>query len=488
MRQLFTRFAFFSCCLVCWGISLAQDSSSLYGKVYNLPEKFFNSINQKSQKLQDQLSRQTEKYLERLYKRESRLKRKLDKLDPDISNKLFNGTGEQYKALIRMIKEVSNDKTGIEGEYLANIDSLTGCLLFLQQNNHLIRVSGELKEKIQTASSQLNQLQSKFHQSERIKEFIRQRKEQIKSVLGEYKGITRNVLKNFNQFSKESYYYSQQIREYKQLLNNPERGQQKLLSLLKRLPAFQQFMKDHGELAGLFAVPANYATAQGLTGLQTRDLVQQLIQNQNSSGGPNAGQIFSQNIQTAQAQLNQFKDKLNQLGGGSGDIEMPDFERNDQRTKTFLKRLEYSSNLQTTKANSFFPTTTDLGLSVGYKLNKKNVIGIGSSYKLGWGKDVRHINLSSEGISFRSFADVRLKGSFYASGGFEYNYQKPFAAFRQLYHLNTWQQSGLIGVSKIISIRSKLFKKTKLQLLWDFLSYRQRPNTQPIKFRVGYNF
>jgi hypothetical protein len=52
----------------------------------------------------------------------------------------------------------------------------------------------------------------------------------------------------------------------------------------------------------------------------------------------------------------------------------------------------------------------------------------------------------------------------------------------------SWQQSGLIGLSKIISVKTKFFKKTRLQLLWDFLSYEQVPKAQPIKFRVVYNF
>lgn len=91
--------------------------------------------------------------------------------------------------------------------------------------------------------------------------------------------------------------------------------------------------------------------------------------------------------------------------------------------------------------------------------------------------------------------DVKLKGSFYASGGFEYNYQPvadslissstPGTNWKDV---SSWQQSGLVGLSKIISVKSKFFKKTKLQLMWDFLSYQQVPRTQPVKFRVGYNF
>ena len=34
----------------------------------------------------------------------------------------------------------------------------------------------------------------------------------------------------------------------------------------------------------------------------------------------------------------------------------------------------------------------------------------------------------------------------------------------------------------------KVLKKTKVQFLWDFLSYKQVPQTTPLKFRVGYSF
>ncbi|MBS1918297.1 MAG: hypothetical protein JST87_18670, partial [Bacteroidetes bacterium] len=143
---------------------------------------------------------------------------------------------------------------------------------------------------------------------------------------------------------------------------------------------------------------------------------------------------------------------------------------------------------QTTKSSTFFPTTTDIGVSLGYKINDQNVIGIGSSYKIGWGTDIKHINLSSQGIGLRSFIDLQIKKSFFASGGFEYNYQQPFYSIADLHTFSNWQQSGLIGISKIVSLNTKVFKKTKLQLLWDFLSYQQIPKTQPFKFRIGYNF
>lgn len=72
------------------------------------------------------------------------------------------------------------------------------------------------------------------------------------------------------------------------MLNEPERMVQKGLSLLNKLPAFTQFMKQHSELASLFRLPDNYGTPQSLAGLQTRAQVQQQIQTQLASAGPNA--------------------------------------------------------------------------------------------------------------------------------------------------------------------------------------------------------
>jgi hypothetical protein len=380
------------------------------------------------------------------------------------------------------------------GAYIPMIDSVKTSLAFLDKNNAILGQGKEVTDKLKGSVSQVNQLQSRLQQSEQIKAFIQQRKQQIKSSLSKFSSLPQGIMNDFTGFNKEAYYYSAQLKEYKDMLNDPDKLIQKGLSLLNKLPAFTQFMKQNSELASLFRLPDNYGTPQSLAGLQTRSQVQQQIQTQLAGAGPNAQQYLQRNLQGAQSQLNQLKDKMNKLGGsGSGDMEMPDFKPNNQRTKNFWQRLEYGSNIQTAR-NNFFPTTTDLGLSVGYKLTDKSVVGIGASYKMGWGKDIKNISISSQGMGLRSYMDVKLKGSFYASGGFEYNYQPINAdslsstAVMNWKDVSSWQQSGLVGVSKIISIKSKFFKKTKLQLMWDFLSYQQVPRTQPVKFRVGYNF
>ena len=183
-----------------------------------------------------------------------------------------------------------------------------------------------------------------------------------------------------------------------------------------------------------------------------------------------------------------MQNKLSSLGAGSGDMQMPDFKPNDQHNKRFWKRLELGTYLQTTPATSLYPTYSDLGLTLAYQLGHSNTIGIGASYKLGWGTPLQHIAISSQGAGLRSFIDIHLKKTFSLSGGFEMNYLTPFKRFQDLRALSAWTQSGLIGFTKTVSMKNRVFRKTQLSFLWDFLSYYQTPKTQPIIFRVGYGF
>ncbi len=144
-----------------------------------------------------------------------------------------------------------------------------------------------------------------------------------------------------------------------------------------------------------------------LAGLQTRASVQTLIQQQVSAGGPNAQAQIQQNLAQAHAEINKLKEKINQFGGSS-DRAMPDFKVNSKKTKSFLNRLEFGSNLQFEKSRNVLPSATNIGLSLGYKLNDKSIIGMGMSYKVGMGT-IRHIVITHEGIGLRSFACTTVK-------------------------------------------------------------------------------
>lgn len=482
--------------------SRGQSVDSLAGKLANFPSKFFNKIQGKEADLNKQLSRQTEKYLQKMVAREARLKKKLEKNgDTTAAQTLFAGDpAQRYAALLKKLQTDSSIAfKGASGAYSPYSDSLHGALSFLNGNSQLLNASKLPPGDIQSSLNQYGQLQNKLQDADGIQQFMQQRKTQIGEYLSQYSHLPSGITDEYNAYNKQLYYYGEQVKAYKDMLNDPDKLMAKALQLLDQLPSFSSFMRSNSFLSGLLSMRGSNGAAgagtPGMTtasptvqGLATRDQVLAAIQGQVGVGGPNASSLAQQSVGSAQGEIDQLRDKLNGSGGNGGNIDMPDFKPNNQKTKSFLKRLEFGTNLQTTHGNYYFPTTTDLGVSLGYKVNDKSTIGVGASYKVGWGSDIGHVSVSSQGAGLRSFVDVQMKKSLYASGGFEYNYQQPFASTQNLKDLSNWQQSALIGVSKMISVKTRVFKNTKIQLLWDFLSYQQVPKAQPLVFRVGYTF
>ena len=493
--------------LLCFALSTsyAQTDESPADKVVNFPSRLLNRIQAKTASLNARLTRQTESYLQKMQRQEERMRQKLSSVDSAAAQQLFAGSAEGYAALARRMEtDTGGHGRTYSGVYLPYLDSLQGSIAFLRQNPQLMAgvgggqpaaggtllagVGAGQVAQLQGANQQIQAYESKLMDGDQVKAYIQQRKQLIGQYIAQHTSLQGLLGKSYAGMNQEVYYYSQQLRAYKEMWNNPDQILQKALTLLNRLPAFQAFMKNNSLLGSLFKVPGNYGAAQAVSGLQTREQVAQLVQNQVSAGGAAGASSLESNLQSAEAQLDGYKSKLGALGAGNGDMDMPNFKPNDQKTKTFWKRLEYGTNFQTTHNSTYFPMTTDLGLSLAYKLGHNNLIGVGASYKLGWGNGIQDIAFSSQGVGLRSFLQIHIKGSFSATGGFEYNYTTPFNSYKQIKQLQYWTKSGLIGVTKTVSLKSRVFKNTSVSLLWDFLSYQQVPQTQPILFRIGYTF
>jgi len=463
----------------------SQDSTG-HPDISQIPSKYFDAVSKKANTLQEKLDNKSQKVLDRMQKQEAKLQKKLAKIDSLATHNIFSNSANKYNQLKEKLKS-----TGKLSQYIPKLDTLATSFKFLDQHPEFLNNVKDAKEKLADASEKLNDFKDKLKNAEDIKQFLKERKQYLKEQLEKF-----GFAKELKKINKEVYYYSQQIKEYKEIFKDPVKAERKAIELLSKTKLFQDFMKKNSFLAGLFRIPEDPNDPRylaNLTGLQTRAQVNQLVQNQITATGLNSNQQLTQNLQKAKLELQKLKDKINQLGGGSSDEELPDFKPNNQKTKSFFERLELGTNIQNKQSNAILPATTDLGLSIGYKINDKSIIGIGGSYKVGWGNGWNNIAISSQGASLRSFIDWKVKGSFYISGGFEMNYRSDLnnmsiVTRSGILHANAWQQSGLVGISKILSVKSKFFKKTKIQFLWDYLSYQQIPKAQPVVFRIGYNF
>jgi hypothetical protein len=440
-------------------------------KQVEINEKILSKLTEEASKMEQALNKGNTASLQKLKKKELKLRAKLWKKDSTLAKKIFPDIEGQYQA----IQNTKVNLTNIQGDYSAKLDSLTAGLNFLKGAQ--IKSSPE----IDAALSKYKNLQKKLKETEEIKKFLASRQKQLKSEFEKF-----GMVSQIKGFQKEIYYYAEKIKGFKKYWEEPSKIETELLLALKAVPEFSNFFAKHSIMGSIFPVsPSSSFTGQGI---QNRaSVVSNIISRFGSQ--QQAVQNLSSSLGAATEQLNILKNRPGILSTGSlgsdTDFEVPKgFKPNGQRNKTFFQRLEVGFNFQTQKNSSLFPATSDLGFSLGYKLNDNNSVGLGLAYKIGLGKNWDEIKFTSRGIGIRSFIDFKIKKSIYITGGYEKNYQSDFKSITQLQNVSGWQNSGLIGLSKKFSVSKKI--KGDVKLLWDFLSYNQIPRTKPILFRIGY--
>jgi hypothetical protein len=172
-------------------ISMAQEKEPVVDRIINFPNSFLNKVQNKYANLEDRLTKQTEKYLMRLAKREKRLKKKLARIDSAAAEQTFGNIDAQYNKMLVAVRADSLPLKKGSGTYIPMIDSVKTSLAFLNKNNSLLDPGKEVTGKLKESVSQVNQLQSRLQQSEQVKAFIQQRKQQIKSSLSKFTSLPK---------------------------------------------------------------------------------------------------------------------------------------------------------------------------------------------------------------------------------------------------------------------------------------------------------
>lgn len=460
----------------------AQKLDSTIESLQSIPVKYITSIESKIDKYSSRITGKTEKTLGKLARWENKIKSLLEQVSPETAQKLFGNNQLTFSSALQKLKEGKAVVEGYRTKYNEYRDKLTTSIKYLEEQKD--KLDSKFIQPVNNARKKLAELEEDVSNTEAVEQFIKERRKQLITEAVKYIGKSKYLTR----IDKEAYYYIETLRNYKELFNDKQKAEETARKILDRIPAFKKFMQENSMLASLFGSSnAGNGSVPNLVGLQTRASVNNLIQERLAMGGPNARELFSQNLQQAQIEMSSLKDRVMKAGGSSGDAEIPNFKPNNQRSKTFWQRLEYSGNFQFGKSNSLMPTTADIALSVGYKLNDKSLIGIGASYKMGLGS-IQRLSISHQGLGLRSFIDWKLKKQFFISGGFELNYNAQFRNMSQLRNYQGWQQAGLVGLTKKLNIKTKLFKATSVQLLYDVLHRQHVPVSQPVLFRVGYSY
>ncbi len=410
----------FSLCMALCLFGRTQDSTTIF-KENILDAPFFKKLEKGNRKFESKLDKKTAASLKRFQKQEQKLKRKIWKKDSVLAKQLFKDVDQQYANLQNLPSHTSKFRS----VYSSKLDSLSTSLNFLNSNSTL------QSPALNSTLSQYQNIQDKLNQTDNIKKFVGSRQKLLKQHLEKL-----GMVKELKAFQKEAYYFSAQIKAYKKLWEDPSALEAKLLDLVRRQPDFKSFFANNSFLGSIFRLPGADPSGASIAGLQTRAALNQQLASR-FGAGTSAQRMITQNLRSAKGELMALKNKANSLTAGTignqKDLDLPEgFKPNNQKSKSLLQRLEYGLNIQSQKGRSFFPVTSDLGLSVGYKIDDNNRIGIGASYKLGWGRGWDNISLTHQGVGLRTFIDLKLKGSFFISGGYEQNYRSEFQSIEVL--------------------------------------------------------
>ncbi|HEV7780490.1 MAG TPA: hypothetical protein VGO58_04445 [Chitinophagaceae bacterium] len=249
---------------------------SLLGKLD--PQKFASSVAQTAKKMEDKLVKKSMSVLDKMQSQEEKLYTKLLSTKDSVNAKERLVALKGHYAALKA-KLISPHVASTVGQYIPDLDSLSTSLKFLDQNG----IGGKVKD----ALAKTKGLQNQFQQAEQIKQFIRERKEQLKTSLEKL-----GMVKQLKKINKQVYYYATQVKEFKEILKDPKKIEKKALELLSKTKIFKDFMRRNSMLASLFSIPGNGGAANpvSLAGLQSRTQVNSILQQQLMSGGPNARQ------------------------------------------------------------------------------------------------------------------------------------------------------------------------------------------------------
>ena len=330
-------------------LCLAQSDSALQvlQNLQQIPVKFINNIDNKIDKYSSRITGKTEKTLAKLSRWENKIKTILEQVSPETASKLFGNNQITFSTLLQKLKEGKAVAEGYKTKYDEYRDKLTTSIKYLE--NQKDKLNKNLISPINTAKKKLTELEQDISNIEAVEAFIIERKKQLVNEAVKYIGNSKYLTK----INKESYYYVETLRNYKEIFCDKKKAEETALTLLNKIPAFTKFVQQNSLLSSLFRSLNTPVDMSSLAGLQTKVSVQTLIQDRLAAGGPNAQSAFSQNFQQAQAELNKLKDKVIKAGGNSSDANIPSFKPNTQKSKPFFNALNMAATCSLQKITAW---------------------------------------------------------------------------------------------------------------------------------------
>lgn len=431
------------------------------------------------------------KTISTLAKKEKRYLRKLKKTDSVAYVQLNEGLNMDS---IKSISKEGNTQSTLQkgrNEFSSTLDSLRKIESFAKSK---INIGQNVLSKTSIQSTELdkiNQLQSKLDYQQSLNELMSKRIQDLKSST-----LKNNLLGSFKGMDKQFFYYKQKGNALKEIAKESSILEEKALTLLQGIGGFDEAMTNNGNSMNSNGVDANNVTAEQLEkmGYQTKRQVNKQMSKQ--FGGNNNSEKLKEINAQVKAQTEKFqtaKKNLQETKNSISKIEKPSFKINPIRGLPLKQRFEKSFTWSTTRPQNTNPAKLEMNIQAGFKHSPRLTYSLVAGGVLGLGRDLRHIQVSNQGI--RIGANVDWKAIWGISGqlGFERLYKKYSTQTLQtetgginpqvITNNKQYRDIAYCGLQKTYKINSK-YNGTML-LAYDFL-WKQGNATNPIIWRVGW--
>lgn len=422
-------------------------------------------------------------------------------LSGELGSKLDNFNVQMYSVaskLIRKCKKLYASLPGLEevdslviaGKsglfYNSYLDTLETSLKFIDKLNIPDRFA---LKGIEPLTQSIGKAKINIEESEAIMGYLRKQLAFLEAGKNE---MSRKVAREVQKIKKELARSSEKFRDIQSVLTEKGKLEKKLCEALRETTAFADFFEKYSLTGGLFAIKK--AGSDNLDGLQTRADVQLAIKEKCQFSGVDGKSLLSAQIQAAKNKLAQMR---GEYSSPDQSAEFNGLNLNTIRSKTFLQRVEFGTNIKFSKATNMFPVRSEVMILMGYRISDNSSAGIGVTHWLGLGSGFNNISLTHQGLGLNSYVKVKMTHGFYLQSGWEQNYFSRYLLPGSTLTASNRKNSALLGLSKQTNI-GKSFLKGKwgkdrkggstISLLYDFLYRQALPKTEAVKLRFGYIF
>ncbi len=432
--------------------------------------KYLKFCNKEITKNNTKTAKINKTFLKKYFRAENSLFRKMCKENPDLADYYFSyAVNPLYYHQKHPEKYIAQNKQQLPIEYNSTLDTLNNSLSYLNlKKNSAFNLNDYSK-----ANTNLNKSKELSNQTSIMQSYFRDRKSMLKDCTTKFPALKNNWLK----YDETNYYYHEMTNKISKQFLNKIRSNDFADNILSTNKEFLDFVSNNSSLKDINKIPSDWGKDIG--SLQTNTFSKNMV-NKTVSSIKNMDKLVTDEIKPMHETLNKLKNSR----GITNAADAPSFKPNPMKSKSFSERLNFDFDFQINKSKDFYPISFSLGGSIGYKLTKRLIWGLGITNLFSLGKSWNNRQFESTENGYRVYIDYSIKKFLFA----EFACEKSFLETKKENSFSSHQffDSYMGGLKYIKKVSGKL--SFTFSLLYNFQYSQLSPAKGPLVYKVGWQF